>query len=156
MEKIRISPELGIGLAALIGIGLIMLALALVFGATCLHVTTKMLKFKKRSFSKAFGTNLLMLFVPSLGTGGVYLLNEYAQASAAPAWPFQLGSVLLAVLGVLFPVLIIQHRYRQTFTKSLVAYAVTGILEIAFVVALFLALATLITIVGSSVQPAPA
>lgn len=145
MSDIQI-PELA--LAVLIGIGVVAAVLALAFGTVCLHLATRLLKFKKRSLRKAFGANLLLAFTPALGSGGAQLLMEYSQTAAEPTWPYVLGAVLLGLLGLLFPVLILQHIYKQTFTKSLVAYVTTGVVEVAFALAMFLALTALVVTLG--------
>jgi hypothetical protein len=141
-----------LGLATLIGIGVVVLILALFFGATCLHLTTRFLKFKKRRFRTALGANLLVVFAPALGSGGANLLATYAE-TAEPAWPFIVGSVLLGLLGGLFPVLIIQHMYRQTFTRSLMAYVLSIVLEVAFAIATFLALCAVVIAFGQATTP---
>jgi len=141
-----------LGLAALIGIGVVVLLLALGFGAVCLHLATRLLKFKQRSLRKAFGTNLLMAFAPTVGSGGARLLIDFSETAMEPVWPYVVGAVMLAILGALFPILIIRHFYRQTFTKSLVAYVTTGVLEVAFGITMFLVLTAVVVALGHPVK----
>jgi len=144
---------LGLGLTAIIGIGISVAVLGLVFGATCLHFTTRMLKFKRRSFGKAFGANILVVFAPAIGSGGAQLLSAHTKVGANPSWPFILGAVLLGLLGALFPILIIKQIYRQTFTKALIAYVITGILEVSVAIVLILAIAAALVAMGMVDRP---
>ncbi len=103
-------------------------------GALCLHLSTGFLGFKKRSFRKAFTTNLLIVCCPAIGSGTIHLLNSYLAKGYQPAWPFITGSVLLGLLSALFPILILRHNYKQTFVKALLAYIVSGLLQVGLIV----------------------
>ena len=103
-------------------------------GAVCLHLSTGFLGFKKRSFGKAFTTNLLIVCCPAIGSGAIHLLNSYLAKGYQPAWPFIFSSVLLGLFSALFPILILRHNYKQTFVKALLAYIVSGLLQVGLIV----------------------
>lgn len=103
-------------------------------GALCLHLSTGFLGFKKRSFGKAFTTNLLIVCCPAIGSGAIHLLNSYVTKGYQPVWPFITGSILLGLLSALLPILILCHNYKQTFVKALLAYIVSGLLQMGLIV----------------------
>ena len=138
-EALQTIEALGLPVLILVSVGLVFLFLVLLFGAVSLHLTTRMLKFKQRSFRKAFGTNLLIVFAPTLSSVGAQMIADFSTSGVDPVWPYHVGAVLLVVLGWVFPVLLIQHSYKQTFTRSLVAYTTAGAIEVAIIVGLFFA-----------------
>jgi hypothetical protein len=138
----------GLGLAALIGIGIFIAILALGYGALCLHLATIKLNFKKRSLRKAFAANTLIVLTPPIGSVGAHILADYAKNCPPPAWPYIAGAVILGVIGGLLPILAVKHIYKQTFSKSLMACIVAGLIEMAIAIALFIGLATALIAMG--------
>jgi hypothetical protein len=124
-------------------------------GALCLHLSTGLLGFKKRSFGKAFATNLLIVFCPALGSGAVHLLNSYVAKGFQPAWPFVVGSVIAGLLSALLPILILRHNYKQPFVKALLAYIVSGLLQVGLVVVIALLVLATIYFLGEFSTASP-
>jgi hypothetical protein len=130
----------GLGFAAIVTIALVVVILALGYGAVCLHIAAKILKFKNRTFRKAFVANAIMLFAPPLGIAGSNVAHGLSIDSGEVPWPMIIAG-LLGFLGWLIPIFVIQFSYKQPFGRSLVAWCIAGLIEGIIALALFFGIA---------------
>ena len=157
MEIFQTAAAAGLTILAII-IG-VMVLFSLLFGALCLHLSTKLLGFRDQSFRRAFLTHLLLALL-SLGMWGLsHALN--ASSSEGGAEPLRWWVFALLLVLALGPTLIVKSAYNCSFIAALIATFLTGIVESALGVVLMLGLvATLVVatpvIANQSAAPEPA
>jgi len=130
MESIKtVFDSGGMILVAVIGV---MALFALLFGALCLHISTGLLRFDRRSFGKAFSTHFALIVFALLvffGTRLAGLIPKHASdvGQGMGRW-IVIGILALICVG---PPLIVKAAYNCSFMGALVVGVLTGFVESA-------------------------